>query len=827
MDRFVLVLSWQRGAELGGGEDQVLGGLKTANDVYNLIKENVSSSGSAASPFPACSLAGIPGLKKWFFAIQAIYGDFQFSSSSWEEVSLNAGNDDHDDPVQNAIEECLGAVQNFEEDDSNSRDSVSLADLFEESADYLHQLSDKLPAPGRAMVDVILLTADQDAPKLKDCLPTIGALKHMKEWHLAKITIAAKDNKGWQKIADYLSARIMTTADLANVIDWEALWRGKIQICERKFGSEVIFPDFCLRNSSNKSLDGLIQNTCSAVKKTSQIKKKILPEVFHHYSSALDFVQIVVLSDLPSYFLSDLEFKVALTRNNLGGKSKLLLDQLSSLHGEVGALFVLPCSVSSIPIPPPIQLSTRKWKEYMARKPKVISVPYVEMKGELCTYYLLIQSNSSGECHAKLIHSANQISGAAALALVNGRLRERMDDTETRNCTADVIRGLPQFHGDQVMQREKMLVHAQTSVLKECLRRREVTSISSNDLKALLTLTREHLFNLYDKNLPNSVLRAADKKNSATMLSESDIIGSNPMEWPERHVLQNLENFEKSKQKLSENAFLLTPKLTVQKVKKLPFEKAAMCCYHGLEYCLDNQKALERDIGFAELQSRLIRYETQTTCSRECCPIPFVLSPLPSPAVLSEPGSVPDGESLVSEIRSETSRLKRRSKDLDGFYSNKRLAKSESTDSLLSQASGSSGHYHSVTTTRQGLETSKSTFSGSLQHSKSLAQQVSVVAGQISQRSMQELKTSREMKESRSQKHTRMLREVVAKTLEKYGIGGDHKCFATCSQRLFDISKFYLKDLKTSRGLLEEMKKTANNNAKQVIQWELERRNKK
>lgn len=82
-------------------------------------------------------------------------------------------------------------------------------------------------------------------------------------------------------------------------------------------------------------------------------------------------------------------------------------------------------------------------------------------------------------------------------------------------------------------------------------------------------------------------------------------------------------------------------------------------------YCLDDRKSLERDGGFSELQSRLIRYETQTTCTRESFPVPTVLSPLPSPAVLSEPGSVPDGEALQSELRTEASRLKRRSRDLN------------------------------------------------------------------------------------------------------------------------------------------------------------------
>ncbi|CDR06962.1 unnamed protein product [Oncorhynchus mykiss] len=48
-------------------------------------------------------------------------------------------------------------------------------------------------------------------------------------------------------------------------------------------------------------------------------------------------------------------------------------------------------------------------------------------------------------------------------------------------------------------------------------------------------------------------------------------------------------------------------------------------------------------------------------------------------------------------------------------------------------------------------------------------------------------------KESRSQKHARMLEEVVAKTLKHHGITREHKNLAACGQRLFEISKFYLK----------------------------------
>ena len=38
-----------------------------------------------------------------------------------------------------------------------------------------------------------------------------------------------------------------------------------------------------------------------------------------------------------------------------------------------------------------------------------------------------------------------------------------------------------------------------------------------------------------------------------------------------------------------------------------------------------------------------------------------------------------------------------------------------------------------------------------------------------------------------------MLKEVVTETLKRHRITEAHESFTACSQRLFDISKFYLK----------------------------------
>lgn len=53
---------------------------------------------------------------------------YQFCSSDWQEIHFDAEKDKIEDVLQANIEECQSAVECFEEDDSNSRESLPLAE---------------------------------------------------------------------------------------------------------------------------------------------------------------------------------------------------------------------------------------------------------------------------------------------------------------------------------------------------------------------------------------------------------------------------------------------------------------------------------------------------------------------------------------------------------------------------------------------------------------------------------------------------------------------------------------------------------------------------
>ncbi|XP_037532998.1 mdm2-binding protein [Nematolebias whitei] len=869
MDRYVLVISFCQAADHSTHDFRCLEPVK--NIYSNLVASLAQETVKGISSCPAGSPCGTLTPPRWCFAVQACQGSAQFCSSDWEELGTNQQKTDSEEERPTAVEQCLTSLQEQETVNQNE-DPLALTELLDEAAEGLYLLSDKLPPPGKTLLDVLFLASAEQSPSAKDLLPLLGALKHMSCWHTAKITVVTQHTAGWQKTASSLSAGLIEPADLIFCVDHREMWRGSLVIREKKFASELRFDGFSLHHTSESSL---LQASCTTT------DHKLNSEVFQYFAPVCDLVQLVDLSDLPSFLTSSAQFELGLSGKS--EKAKLLLDQLRSLRGKVGALFSLSCTVTPVAQPSASQLSSQRWKESLARRPKSFLVPDVEVKGESAVYFLLVQGSDdagSGVCRVRIMHSYCHLNGAAAIATISGLLREKNLSSEVS--VENIFHPLPCLRGEMFLKREKKVVQVQEQVLKEYLRQKEEPPASNSvpiiDLKAVLSLAREQFLKIFDSTL--SPAASCLTNEPAPKHSGFQTVSQQSSDCPERSVLHNIEKLQRRRQRTrrgllgpgssetllgpkdsqrgsaslldakellkhftsdgcptgdlqsltinrENNLFQLSPDLSPRRISQMPFRKALASHYHGIEFCLDNESSLDRDQAFAWLQSRLIRHETQTTCSKEPCALSFALSPAPSPAVTSEPGSVPDGDALQN---SDVAPLKRKSweTDVGCSYPRKRLVKSESNDSLCSQSSSSSGARSDFRSLRQQPIRFKST------SSISTSSATGRISGSVSlpcpdgpkpkqHTTPQEHTEDKPAKESRSQKHNRMLQEVVTKALKRHGISVEHECFKACSKRLFDISKFYLKDLKTSRGLHDEMKKAASSNVKQVIEWVLEK----
>uniref|UniRef100_A0A4W4FRE2 Uncharacterized protein n=1 Tax=Electrophorus electricus TaxID=8005 RepID=A0A4W4FRE2_ELEEL len=873
MDRYVLVVL----INVEPKKPISFSGIDTAKKVHDKLKE-LSTCTSGISPFPACSLSGSPGSQKWHFAIQALCVPTLYCSTEWEEVSVQ--HSDNEEPVVSAVDSCVSALQDQEH--SQQSETLSHAELFEDAAEALHQLADKLPPPGRFLLDVIMLCVDEVG--LKDFLPVMGSLKHMQAWHSARITIVTEHSAGWQMAASYLSGRVCSPSWVQDCIDERELWRGGLLVRERKFVSELLFEGFSLKAQAGADWS---RELCSGSEPCCAADRTARAETFHYYQPALELIQLVRVTDLPVLLRSSTQLELGLCSvcPVCVCACVCVCVFMGSVFGwQVGALFCLSCVVSSEMFPPAPQLSTAKWRIFVATRPKGLSAPEVEVKGEKGYYLLLVQGAETGGLKARLLHSANQINGAAALAVVNSLILIRGKVPSSSGIdTADWLSSLPRLRGDQLLLRERRLASMQAKVLQECLRRRAEShgpaALPPNDLRALLRLAREQYLKMHGATLPRASTRVPLEEGNRISVTSSKqkSLGTKhgpPSDWPERSALRNYANLQKGRQRTrstlfsgnsgeclmgpkgsqrnssalmdarevlrhftpdglpsgelqplpvlrGENAFQLSRDLTPRKVTNLPFQQATSAHYHGIEFCLDERKALERDRDFVRLQSRLIRFETQTTCCKEPCPVTLALSPMPSPAGLAEPDSVPNDEALQSEPLCR----KHRTRGPDAHaHQHKRLAKSESGESLGSQGSAGSGRHPATTALR--LQRGRSQSAGG---------PVGRSVDRPARGQPAGLNPTQGQRESRSQKHNRvsvgtrthaahecsskrcwlsgrvislclsslkthmgcvisqMLKEVVAKTLQHYGITTKHECFHACSQRLFDVSKLYLK----------------------------------
>ncbi|KAK7500337.1 hypothetical protein BaRGS_00008560, partial [Batillaria attramentaria] len=77
-------------------------------------------------------------------------------------------------------------------------------------------------------------------------------------------------------------------------------------------------------------------------------------------------------------------------------------------------------------------------------------------------------------------------------------------------------------------------------------------------------------------------------------------------------------------------------------------------------------------------------------------------------------------------------------------------------------------------------------------------------------------------RESRSQRHKRKLEETVAGVLEAAGVMSSDLIYTSCLTKLYQVTKFFVKQLPNSRNLRAEMKEIAEKQVQQVV--DLERR---
>jgi len=219
-------------------------------------------------------------------------------------------------------------------------------------------------------------------------------------------------------------------------------------------------------------------------------------------------------------------------------------------------------------------------------------------------------------------------------------------------------------------------------------------------------------------------------------------------------------------------------------VKGKGYPEALATLYHGIEYCLDVREAISKDSQLAQLQSSHVKLETFSSCVER------------------------DHKPLASRCTQAATKA----------------AKNDRKQSLMKL---------SVPLTKTGHagkgRKPVSLIGRSLKRESPVAKKTTVATKRKRQEPEEQESKPDEIdedknRETRSERHKRRLRQVVQKTLEDNGIDSNHPFYEPCTERLYSLCKSFLKDLRSSHGLNDEMKRLAKSIVHQVIEFETKRR---
>ncbi|XP_077983141.1 mdm2-binding protein-like [Glandiceps talaboti] len=877
MDRFILVLVTDKISD------------RLADKVSHLITQPTKNSGSGSevtergkqsfAAKPKESLLDRPR-NHYVNVVQSRHkNDDNPAEPEWEELILSV-QDDGNHGLEIKMPKCFQCLQ--KQDDENNV-QYNYSDTF--VADQLHHIADKLPVPGSFLLDILWLTSGEEDFQVQGHLHLFGVLQRLQEWYNGNFTIlsdrslmgsTSSEMSGWKKWISYLSASVMSLdsgilgEDVPLCSNQNVVWKGWIKLTESRGVSSVSLPGFHLTKwEEDKSLSHQKSQAKFSVDFHQQTQEKTQQdELAMICAKNLDVVKVVKLEEIPAYFLSPIKYKLKLTPTQGANfdRSKIFLEWLCDAQNEIGVLTQLECKVCDDEAIHGTrqQYTTSKWKESVLKNPNDTTAPDVNIKGRLRNFQFLIIGNSSFECTAYMLHSVEELNGSVGHKLA---LWENTETTEQESkvTAREVLQELPLFDIGDLWKMENDLQEAQASAIKKWIDDRQnenlITSITHSELINVLDSARKEYLKHFTTDRTCRVTWSEELTDN--LPTELDL---SPSEWPERQALLNKESMSKKLQRIktedmmfrgevirapdpddsvrldvreflkyfktsgepaaddlspvgvsdSNNRESSTTKLpmavpNIERLSKADFKETLRMNYHGLNFCVESRNAEQLNERLNNLQSRYITHETSSTCTLEQASSPATMAMLaPSPAMPSSPHE----EETTTDAKQRGRPTRLSSSQTPG--SQKRKRKTTPSDGSISLKRPVRSSPRRVSLPRIAAIKKEESRTGVLRgQGSSRPRSASVGSGRAGIKS-----------ESRSEKHKRQLRYIVDDNLKKHGVTKDHACYGQCVTRLYNLSKSFLKDLKTSHGLVKEMKNVVESNVEQVVSFELRRANK-
>jgi len=723
---------------------------------------------------------------------------------------------------------------------------VSLA--FSQFSTALLNLAEMLPPPGSYVLDIYWYLKPYTCDESKDLSLFLGALKKLKLWHLAEIHFVHDfellDESATKLAAAFVSGKLIHLSK--NCIFWreKIVWRGCIDATEPDSMTFNLAPGFimCRQKFVKPVVTALPNSSCSC--KVNECNLNIW------FGTTMKMLNLVDASSVPLFYLTEHEYSLTCSTENLCGKtlkSALLKNKNSSFLCKLDFISTtngfMPC----------LELSTQRWKDVVLSNPAELNGATFKLDYNVQHVYFLItlpnvvhpkdvkeSISPQMEFHMQALHSLDDLNVATLLKQCEKLAYQDYSIPVDEHNSAifwNIGCNLLFQHRGQYwnfmnlvaknwcqLERVDLTQDTCLRLIKESLAFFNLlfemefdrsSEIMEGSINPLINLCRSKGVLLPElEALQNKEKFCYTNKSLKTIDLAADVIGSDQsvlkvvssVDAPfNPNHMEKLVDKQQCSKILASLASMKKVNTTIPQMDMLQdFHTAIATSYHGINFNVDARASERADRLCRRTAEKLVKYETFSIGSK--CHVP-------------SPSTMNADDSPNKYISKRSCKQKKLQSMADKLY-HKNMHKKVPQKSLMLLRS-------TPTKTNKIVNKANSVVSSPSTHKMNLRSSLPIndVCKLSKAKKDSGMSVSMHSKTNLDQKlyvqqNKKQLHELVIVTLAKYGICKGHKKYSKCVKRLYDVSMAFLKDLKSSKRLVEKMEQTVQENVGLVLSFE-------
>lgn len=720
------------------------------------------------------------------------------------------------------LEELSIILEKKDDGDQNKMADETCSDKDSEISEKLHQLADDLPHHAGVPLEIFWFLCGKDKMSIRSHLNLYGALKRFQQWHNASITVICGSDydrnsfsKTWQMSLHLSVIQLNGKEAIREVFNPSVVWHGSLIFNEDQ--SKITLPGFKLCN--RRGQENIKPNFKRILNNSIVIDNVDLcigPEI-------IIFCK-VEKSTVPFHLFVPVKLGLSIACPSLKCSARLV--QWLSLENKKNIALIgsIKLTVSSAKISK--EKNTEAWYKFVQGQScsgisdaktdddvdydRRICLICSESDEKLALFFLRAPEHLNGKLYhdltmilsSFLISQDQEVGGPLKFPdLTDSFLETQKNLSEVLLCKLqqelggrtdnpcqvhppDILNQLAEAKWKLLQEERKQLLQEGKEIELEVVRRETLLHSKPVPMSPSKWPERIWLMRNDPDSKVNKVAGSDETKYSSEVstLSVQDILEKFRLNG--MPVTRNLCPLRPLEGGLVDKHVQVNNAKSVENIKGEDYPEALSASYHGIEYCLDDRRSLAKDSQLSLLQSSHVKLETFSSyVSRD----------------------------KQAERRLYTRSLNKGTKNINQKHNLMKLTVPLNRTKLMA-----------TTTVKTALARRPL-----VKRKSPLKQNLPVPVKRKREESVEETKhggaKEDTKKETRSERHKRRLRQVVQKTLKDNGIDSNHTFYQACTDRLYLLCKSFLKDLRSSHGLNDEMKRLAKSNVHQVIEFETKR----